>query len=365
MPHAHHLFFFFFFFFFYFFFFFFFLLFFSVLSTLSMVCNLGALWIATLCSIKGPRLGLLGQEQGAVFHAVKQMRRWNDHAMRLHHLGTMFFFYCAAALGWLKWGFPAAATMTALCLGGLAVARWAHREIARSFRVGGDLERNLGFDELEAEVNRAKKSLKMLPTGAKPKSAAPAPVPATAAAGAASAAAAAASKQASSSPPSATANAGRAGGGAAFTAVAIRETSVREASDTPYGSGGGGGGGGGLLLGTIATCQLGDGRRSPKYCEIDRSTGTLRLHETRGSRVLHELPMASYTLRLPRTRSPGGGAPILVLLPVQAGGGGDKAAAAAAARCKLLHITPNDAKNEWGDWESALRTVCSNTVFAD
>ena len=35
----------------------------SVLSTLSMVCNLGALWIATMCSIKGPRLGLLGQEQ--------------------------------------------------------------------------------------------------------------------------------------------------------------------------------------------------------------------------------------------------------------------------------------------------------------
>ena len=352
MPHANRLFFFVFVFFFFFFLFFFFF-FFSVLSTLSMVCNLGALWIATLCSIKGPRLGLLGQKQGAVFHAVKQMRRWNDHAMRLHHLGTMFFFFCAAALGWLKWGFAAAGTMTALCLGGLAVARWAHREIARSFHVGGDLERNLGFDELEAEVNRAKQSLKTLPTASKPKSAA---APGSAVQLAAAAAATASRKPRSSSPPSAPADAGA--GGGAFTALAIRETRAREASD----GGGGGGGGGGLLLGTIATCQLGDGRRSAKYCEIDRGTGTLRLHETRGSRVLHELPLASYTLRLPRTRLPGGGAPILVLLPVPVPPGGDKAA---AARCKLLHITPNDAKNEWGDWESALRAVCSNTVFAD
>ena len=49
------------------------------------------------------------------------------------------------------------------------------------------------------------------------------------------------------------------------------------------------------------------------------------------------------------------GPPVMTLTPV----------AGAAGRCKLLQLQPNDAKNEWSDWEAALRSVCSSAVFSD
>ena len=112
----------------------------------------------------------------------------------------------------------------------------------------------------------------------------------------------------------------------------------------------------GLLMSSIATCLVGDGRRAPKHCELD-AMGMLRLRESRGAKVQHALPMGSYVLRLPRSRSPGGGPPVMTLTPVAGIGAG--------GRCKLLQLQPNDAKNEWGDWEAALRSVCSSAVFTD
>jgi hypothetical protein len=297
---------------------------FAIISTASMVLNLVALWIATMAAIKGPRLGLLGQAQETMSHAVRQMRRWSGISTRMHEGGVCLFFTAAAFLSWLKWGVPATVTMVALTLAGLRGIRWSHAEIAKSFSLGdtGVEEDAFGFSALKAEVNRAHKSLRSVNGGG--------------------------------------GGAHRRDGGGADKARRQRAGSAPARAARPSAATDG------VVFSSIAVVVVGGSKRAPVFAELD-ARGVLRLRESRAAKKpLHELALGGYALHLPRTRSAATSGHVMLLAPVAAdGGSGGGGGLAGSSAAKMVHFEPNEARREWSTWEAHLRRVCARVVVSN